>query len=72
VNRHLSTFTIPGTPSENHIPIRRATPMFGKNRNAYEPIHPRLYMVHLFIAICLLAVPDRLQAQWMTNGNNGD
>lgn len=44
--------------------------MFSKNRNDYQPIYLRLSMVHLFVLICLLAVPDRLQAQWTTNGNN--
>jgi hypothetical protein len=44
--------------------------MFDKNRNDSQPIRLRLLMILLFVFICLLAVPDRLQAQWATNGNN--
>lgn len=44
--------------------------MFDKNRNDSHPINLRHYMVLLFVVICLLAMPDRLQAQWTINGNN--
>lgn len=44
--------------------------MFGKTHSHSQSIHLRVFVVLLFVGVCLFAAPGPLQAQWTTNGNN--